>query len=265
MSTHQPPTGSAVRLDLSRNAPDLALLLIVAALAWLWTVSESRTMGNMPGTMGLSIPAFLLMWGLMMTAMMLPSAAPTAALFSRTITADRVPRLVTFALGYLVVWTATGIPAYVLAWVADVAVDRSLGVALAAAIFVGNGVYQLTRLKTSCLSHCRTPISSVFHYASWTGRLREFRVGVHHGAYCLACCWSLMALMIAFGVMNLWAMVALAAVIGIEKLLPRGEEFSRAIGVISLGLAVLVFFVPEIAPGLTGEAMEMSSAPMGGM
>jgi predicted metal-binding membrane protein len=71
--------------------------------------------------------------------------------------------------------------------------------------------------------------------------------------------------MMAFGVMNLWAMVALGAVIGIEKLWSHGERFSRAVGVASLGLAVLVFFVPEIAPGLTGEVMDMSSGAMGGM
>jgi predicted metal-binding membrane protein len=176
-------TGSAVRVDIARAAPYLIVLLIASSFAWLWTFDQARSMGNMPGTMGMSVAAFLVMWGFMMTAMMLPSAAPTAALYSRTIVSDRYRRLGAFAAGYLLVWTATGVPAYVLAWLADVAVGRSLGIALAAGIFVANGAYQLTPLKYACLSHCRTPMGSVFEYASWHGRLRDLRVGLHHGAY----------------------------------------------------------------------------------
>ena len=196
---------------------------------------------------------FLVMWGVMMAAMMLPSAAPTAALYARTIVSGRLLRLVAFASGYMLVWTLSGVPAYLLVVGADAAVDRSAGIVLASGIFVCNGVYQLTSLKAACLSRCRTPIASTLEYASWGGRLRELRVGVHHGSYCLACCWSLMVLMMAFGVMNLWAMLGLASVVGVEKLWAHGDRFARAVGVASLALAIAVFFVPEIAPGLTGE------------
>jgi predicted metal-binding membrane protein len=108
-------------------------------------------------------------------------------------------------------------------------------------------------LKTVCLSHCRSPISHLFRYASYTGRLRDLRAGIHNGYYCCGCCWSLMGPMAAFGVMNLAAMVALA----VEKLSPGGDRFSKAIGVASLAAAVAVIWMPEIAPGLSSEPMVM--------
>jgi predicted metal-binding membrane protein len=247
--------GREVRLDLGRLSPYIALLLLFAAVAWLWTYQQARDMGNMPGTMGLSAPAFVVMWGLMMTAMMLPSAAPVAALYSRTVQTRRLLRIGSFAGGYLLVWTASGLAAFALAWGVDRASNDTVGVALASTIFAVSGIYQLTPLKYACLSHCRSPIAHLFHYASWRGALVDLRVGVHHGAFCLACCWSLMALMAVFGVMNLWAMVVLAAIVALEKLWSRGPMLGRAVGVVSLGLAIVVIFVPEIAPGVTGTPM----------
>jgi predicted metal-binding membrane protein len=185
-------------------------------------------------------------------------------MYARTIQTRRLARLSMFASGYLAVWAASSIPAFALAWLADVAIDRSFGTALAVAIFAGNGVYQLTPLKYACLSHCRSPLSHLFHYASWSGPLVHLRVGVHHGVSCFGCCWSLMTLMAVFGVMNLWAMLALAGVIAVEKLWDQGERFSKGIGVASLGLAAAVIFVPELAPGLTGGAMAMGDAMAGG-
>lgn len=129
------------------------------------------------------------------------------------------------------------------------------GTVAAAAVFAVNGVYQLTALKDFCLTKCRSPIGLLLRYASYRGPSRHLRAGAHHGAFCLGCCWSLMLLLTAFGVMNLWAMVGLAALVTAEKRLPRGRLVARVVGLTSLALAIAVFWVPLLAPGLTGSGM----------
>jgi predicted metal-binding membrane protein len=211
--------------------------------------------------MGLGIGTFVAVWALMMTAMMLPSIAPFASLYTRTFTENRATRLAALASGYLLVWTLAAIPAFGLAWLADRVVGghSSVATALAIAIFAACGVYQLTPIKDRCLAHCRSPLGFVLKFGSYRGHSRDLRVGLHHGAYCFACCWGLMALLIAFGLMNLGAMVVLAAVVLIEKTSAWGSLFSRAVGAGSLVLAVVVIFRPALAPGLH------AGTPVGGM
>ncbi|MGV9347076.1 DUF2182 domain-containing protein [Streptomyces spiralis] len=240
-----------------RAAGPVGLLLVAAAAAWVWVVTRWAGMQAMPGTMGLGLPAFLAVWTLMMAAMMLPATASVAALYARTIIVRRTPRMVVFTVAYLLVWAAAGLPAYALA--AGLGRAASLpataGTAVAAAVFAVGGVYQLTPLKDRCLVHCRSPVGLMLRYASYPGRSRDLRAGAHHGAFCLGCCWSLMTLLAVFGVMNLWAMVVLAAVITAEKLAPAGRLVARAVGIASIALAVAVFWVPALAPGLTGGDM----------
>ena len=240
--------------NLQRYTPQLLVLLVVAGIAWAFTVDLARGMGGMPGTMGMDLLAFIAMWGLMMTAMMLPSAAPFATLYWRTFQSDRVMHAVQFVGGYLLVWTLVGVPAFGLAWLAGEAAraEPAVGTALAVTVFAVAGLYQLTSLKYRCLSHCRTPLGDMIHYANYRGPLRDLRIGAHHGLFCFSCCWSLMALMAAFGFMNLWAMVALAAIVAIEKLWSRGEAFGRLTGAVAIALAVAVIFEPRLAPGLAG-------------
>ncbi|MET8075230.1 DUF2182 domain-containing protein [Streptomyces sp. NPDC005303] len=244
-------------VTLRRGASPAGLLLLAAAAAWVWVVTRWGGMEAMPGTMGLSLPAFLAVWTLMMAAMMLPATAPVGALYARTITLHRTPRMVVFTVGYLLVWAAAGLPVYGLA----VGLGRveylpaSAGTAVAATLFAVNGVYQLTPLKDRCLARCRSPIALMLRYASYAGPSRDLRAGAHHGAFCLGCCWSLMVLLAAFGVMNLWAMVALTAVITTEKLAPAGHLVARVVGIASIALAVAVFWFPALAPGLTGGGM----------
>jgi predicted metal-binding membrane protein len=225
---------------------------LLAAVLWLVVATWARSMDAMPGTMGLGLAMFVVMWSLMMAAMMLPSSMPLAALYARTVTIHRQRRLVLFGAGYLLAWALTGLPVFGLAWVAGRLAGNNPGWATAAAsaIFAIVGLYQLTPLKDRCLHHCRSPLSHLFRYASYRGRLRDLRAGLHHGMYCLGCCWGLMSLMVAFGVMNLWAMVALAAVIALEKQWTHGAAVARLTGVAALALALLVPFVPELAPGL---------------
>ena len=238
--------------SLRRLTPPASLLLLGAAGAWVGVVVVARHMGPMLGTMGLGIGSFVAVWALMMTAMMLPSVTPFASLYTRSFTEHRGRRLVAFGSGYLLVWSLAAIPAYALAWPADrfSGSHPTAATGLAVAIFAGCGIYQLTPIKDRCLARCRSPLGFVFKFGAYSGRTRDLRVGLYHGAFCLACCWGLMALLVAFGLMNLTAMVVLAAVVLLEKTSPWGSRFSQALGVIALVLAVVVVFAPGVAPGL---------------
>jgi len=237
---------------LRHLTPVASLLLLGAAGAWFGVVVMARHMGPMAGTKGLGIGSFVAVWALMMAAMMLPSVTPFSSLYTRSLTQHRGPRLAAFGSGYLLVWSLAAIPVYALAWLVDrfVGIHPSAATGLAVAIFAGCGIYQLTPIKDRCLARCRSPLGFVFKFGAYNGPTRDLRVGLYHGAFCLACCWGLMALLIAFGLMNLTSMVVLSALILMEKTSPWGARFSRALGVIALVLAVVVIFVPGIAPGL---------------
>jgi predicted metal-binding membrane protein len=248
--------------SLRRLTPQAAVLLLLAAVAWLTTVGRAATMQGMTGTMGLGLAAFVGMWALMMAAMMLPSVAPVASMYQRSVRSYRALRLAGFTSGYLLAWAGAGIPAFSLtALAAQLVSDHPVRATAAAVIvFASCGVYQLTPLKSRCLRHCRSPLSLLLHYGGYHGRLRDVRAGAHHGAYCLGCCWSLMALFVVLGVMNLAAMVALAVVVLVEKLWVHGEVLARAVGVAALALAVAVIWLPALAPGLHGTNQMMSMA-----
>ena len=199
-------------------------MLIAAAGAWVATVALARGMAGMTGTMGLGLVVFVPVWTLMMAAMMLPSVTPTATLYARTIPGSgaagrRAARIAGLVVGYLAVWAAAGLPAFGLAWLAGWLTGRHPSAAhiAAVAVFAVAGAYQLTGLKDRCLARCRSPLGLLLHYGSYRGRLRDLRVGAHHGGYCLGCCWALMVILIAVGVMNVAAMVGLAALVLIEK------------------------------------------------
>jgi predicted metal-binding membrane protein len=229
-----------------------SVLLIVGAGAWVGVLAVAPGMTAMPGAMGLTFGAFMAVWALMMTAMMLPTTAPFAALYTRTLIDHRARRITELACGYLLVWVLAGVPAYGLAWVAGELVDTRPTAAkvLAVAIFAACGIYQLTPLKDRCLTRCRSPLGFIFKYGSYQGRLRDVRVGMSHGGFCLGCCWALMAVLVAVGLMDEAAMVALGAVVLAEKTWTWGPQLSRAVGVVALVLAVVVVFRPSLAGGL---------------
>lgn len=232
--------------------PQTSALLFLAAAAWAATLVIARGMTTMTGTTGLGAGAFVAVWTLMMAAMMLPSVAPLASLYARSVTANRAVRVSSLIAGYLVAWAAAGVPAYGLSGLTSWLDDHHPAVAhgLAVAIFAACGVYQLTGLKDRCLAHCRSPFGLLLRYGSFRGRTRDLRAGLHHGGYCLGCCWALMAILIAVGVMNIAAMVALAVFIMAEKVSPRGEAIARLGGMVALALAIAVIWLPWLAPGL---------------
>jgi predicted metal-binding membrane protein len=248
---------AALGLPARRLGPAWAALIVLALLGWLITIRQATTMGIGPGAMGLTLPAFLLLWIVMMAAMMFPSVAPVAILWSRSIVARatgpaRTWRISTFVGGYLVIWGSFGVLAYVALLATEHLVESAPDAAhwLGVTIFVVAGIYQLTPLKGACLRHCRSPVMSLMHYANFKGRVRDFRVGLHHGAYCVGCCWGLMIVLVAVGVMNVAAMVLLAVVIFLEKLWSRGELLSRIVGVALIAIAVVAAFEPSILPAL---------------
>jgi predicted metal-binding membrane protein len=229
----------------------------LAATAWTVTIVLAGNMGNGPGTMGLTVLPFLGLWVVMLSAMMLPSAAPVAVLWMRLIGgaatgSSRVLRMVLFLCGYLLVWAAFG----AVAFAALTGTGRLLSASPTAAkwlgvsIFIVAGVYQLTPWKDWCLRHCRSPIGALMYYLGFKGRGRDLRVGMHHGATCAGCCWGLMVVLVAVGVMNLAAMAALAVVIAAEKLWRYGKPFARAVGVVLVVVGVLAIWFPWLLPGL---------------
>lgn len=183
----------------------------------------------------------LAMWAAMMAAMMLPSAAPMILLHisicRRRAGADgALATTALFLLGYLATWVAFSLAATALQWALASAallspMLASSSEALAASLFVAAGIYQWTPLKQSCLRRCRSPLDFLITY--WrSGRWGSFAMGLRHGAFCLGCCWLLMLLLFAGGLMNLLWIAGLAAFVLIEKLSPAGHWISRAAGTV---------------------------------
>jgi predicted metal-binding membrane protein len=248
---------AALGVPPKQLAPAWIALVVLAALAWVVTIDQANGMGIGPGAMGLAFPAFILLWVAMMAAMMFPSVAPVAILWARTIQgrstgAIRAWRITTFVAGYLVAWASFGVVAFVALLGTERLVDEAPEVAkwLAVGIFLTAGVYQLTPLKRACLRHCRSPLTSILHYASMQGWARDFRIGLHHGLYCVGCCWGLRVVRVAGGVMNLAAMALLAAVIFLEKIWRRGDTFAKVVGIGFVAFALVIPFAPRLAPGL---------------
>jgi predicted metal-binding membrane protein len=230
----------------------------VTAIAWLYLFIARQNMdmsmpamSDMPGmgdmAMPFAAPWVFAMWWVMMLGMMLPSAAPMiltfAALQRRKRERDQpyVPTAM-FVAGYLVVWGVFSLAATTAQWALQQGALLSPMLALTSplaggVLFILAGIYQLTPLKNACLRQCRSPFAFVLNH--WRdGRYGALRMGASHGVYCLGCCWVLMALLFAVGVMNLIGVAAIATLVFVEKLL-RGGVWVGRIG----GGAMAVFGV----------------------
>jgi predicted metal-binding membrane protein len=193
-------------------------------------------------TFGYAILMFF-MWWIMMVAMMLPSAAPMILLHAmvnrkaraRTGEPGNPWPTASFTLGYLLSWAAFSVIAAALQWTFEEAgllspmMMNGTSTLLAGTILVLAGLYQLTPIKQACLKHCRGPISFLSHH--WRpGSGGALVMGLHHGAYCLGCCWGLMAILFFGGIMNLYWITGLALIVLLEKLLPLGRRLSLITG-----------------------------------
>ncbi|RVQ68816.1 DUF2182 domain-containing protein [Croceicoccus ponticola] len=199
------------------------------------------------------------MWWVMMIAMMLPAATPTILLYAKAVGASAhvsadgsngamSPATGAFLAGYLIVWGGFSVFATLLHMMLDATgLLSAMGMAsqsrvLSAIVLIAAGAYQLSPLKEACLNHCRSPGQFLArHYRP--GRLGGMRMGVIHGAYCVGCCWLLMALLFVGGVMNLAWIALLTLLVAAEKLLPWGRAVAivAGLGCIGWGIAILVF------------------------
>jgi len=183
-------------------------------------------------TLGYAALVFV-MWWIMMIAMMTPSAAPVILLFA-ALKRDAGGITGLFLSGYLLIWGGFSLAATALQWGLNRLHLLSPGMAIDGAVLAGTvlilaGFYQLTPLKDACLKQCRAPAQFLTerHRPGATGALR---MGLEHGAYCLGCCWALMALLFVGGVMNLYWIVGIAGFVALEKLAPQGRTLTHILG-----------------------------------
>jgi predicted metal-binding membrane protein len=238
----------------------LGALLALAVVAWLVTDERMGGMDSMPGMALGSLGFYVTVWVVMMAAMMFPSVAPTVLMYDRLREGHRArgkgaapDATGLFVAGYLLVWTVAGVAAYGLFELvraiapAFLAWDEA-GRYITAGVIVAAAVYQLTPLKQACLVKCRSPM--MFLAERWRhGRAGALELGTRHGAWCLGCCWALMAALFAVGVMSLGWMALIATFIAGEKLLPWPVAARRTVAVLLLVLGLGIAFVPAEVPG----------------
>lgn len=242
--------GSTWKAVLKRDgAIVLSGLALLAGLAWVYMFYLAGGMGEMTGPQMQAWGAgeftvLFVMWAVMMVAMMVPSAAPmilTFAMISRRRRQKQrsfVPTTV-FLMGYLVTWTGFSLLLAFAQWGLHAAallspMMVSTSSVLSGCLLLGAGLFQWTRLKHACLSRCASPMG--FLTAAWEeGTWGALRMGVKHGSYCIGCCWLLMLLLFATGVMNLLWVAVIAAFVLVEKVMPGSKWVSRGAGLGLMG------------------------------
>ncbi|HVB71873.1 MAG TPA: DUF2182 domain-containing protein [Acidimicrobiales bacterium] len=228
-----------------------AVLITLAAAGWWWSarmaghMTGGRSMGMQMSPISLSLAAFVAAWVAMMGAMMFPAVLPVVLTYRRAALRHRVAPTAAFVLGYLIVWSAVGVPSY-FAWrelQGPIAADETWAARLAGGVFIVAAAYQLSPYKSACLRHCRTPMSFFMRQRHDLRTVNgAARAGTQHGLLCLGCCWALMAVLVALGTMNIAWMVALAALIFVEKVTPQGELIARlvAMALLAFGLGFVI-------------------------
>jgi len=269
-----------VRLNLSKSFEAvlkhdrivvLFALTIVMMLAWIYTLAgigmsmNAFEMTSMPILIISDRPAsisykswdsihfifMLTMWWLMMIAMMLPSATPTillAAALNRRSQADANPygKTTFFTAGYLIAWLIFSFVAVMCQWLLEISgvmtnMMQNSSKELAAVLLIMAGIWQFTPLKQACLRHCRSPVSFLTRYRR-PGNSGAFMMGLHHGTFCLGCCWFLMGLLFVICIMDVYWIIGLTLFVLIEKLYANGPLFGKACGIVIIvaGLALLL-------------------------
>jgi len=249
---------------LSWRVATYATLLVAAAAAWIVTAAASSPMPGdamAPAAPGWSsVGLFLVTWVVMMAAMMFPSVAPMVATFV-SVQRGRVARQMPaarggtalFVAGYLLAWSAIGLAVAALPVVGDLADpmfwhDNARW--LVAGTLTAAAVYEVTPWKQACLRKCQGPMGFVVH--SWrNGHRGALRMGLEHGAWCVGCCWALMAGLVALGLMSVPWMALIALLIAVEKMLPWRRAGTGMVTAALLGLAAGA----ALTPGLVGAGM----------
>ena len=267
---------SALETVLRRDRPLVAgALVVTAALAWaylVWLAADMDMDGMdmtgyrmIPAGLGLMAPAsapwraiefafVFVMWAVMMIGMMAPSVAPMILMYARmgrqgNVTGKPLAATGWFAAGYFLVWIGFSLAATLCQWMIERAalldsrMTSGSGV-LGGIVLIAAGIYQWSPLKTVCLAQCQSPIGFLMRYGGFRGDVPGCLVmGVRHGAYCVGCCWVLMALLFVGGVMNVVWIALLGLLVLLEKLTPFGGWIARAAGLafIAAGAGMLVF------------------------
>ena len=259
---------------LGRRARALLIGALLVAAVVAWAVTDLRMAGMGGGTDLGSLGFYVGIWVVMMAAMMFPSVWPMIVAYHAIARRRRelgkaapAAGSTVFLAGYLIAWTLYGLIAYgvieagraldgdLLAW------DRA-GPYVAGAVILAAAAYQLTPAKDVCLRKCRSPMH--FFFGIWRdGASGAVRMGIEHGAWCVGCCWALMAALFALGAMSLGWMAFVGALIAIEKLLPWKPAANRGVAVMLLVLGLAVITTPASVPGLGPASMSKESMSNG--
>ncbi|MCD9120548.1 DUF2182 domain-containing protein [Cupriavidus sp. UGS-1] len=270
------PAGAVSLLDAGRYSElrqrDRLLvwgcMLVIAALAWGYLIHLHRSMAPaadhaaMMAGMGMAMPwtaadglYTFAMWVVMMIGMMAPAAAPVMLIYAglqRRRQGKRLPAtVVCFGLGYLAVWVGFSAAITLVQWGLHETMLLSPAMAISSRVAGGAilslaGLYQLTPWKRACLTHCRSPLG--FLMTNWRdGKRGALTMGIRHGAFCLGCCWALMAVLFVTGVMALLWVTALALLVLLEKAGPAGLQVARLSGIVLIAAGVLLIWL-AVAP-----------------
>jgi predicted metal-binding membrane protein len=256
------------------------VVLLAWSALWLWQVSPYGRylnhaelahfdLAGEPGDAAAQAAIYVAGWLLMSVAMMLPTTFPLLELFHRMTRQrdDRVRLLALVVAGYLGAWLAFGVAAHAFDLALHGALERSRWLQSNAWVFGAGpllvaGAFQFTTLKYRCLDKCRAPLSFVVqHWRGGNAGMQALRIGAHHGAFCVGCCWALMLLMFAVGTGNVGWMLALGAVMAVEKNAPWGRRLSAPLGVAllawgsSLALSQAAAGAGDVAADGPGEAL----------
>lgn len=249
---------------------DTAILYLsiagIVALAWWYLIDMATSMSAMnsmdnrqdTGIQSWSLHTFwmmFLMWTIMMVGMMLPSAIRAIMIYAKVAQQTNYPTLLLtlcFIAGYIIVWTLFSVVATVMQWwlnqqalLSPMLVSSSD--LLGASLLIAAGVYQLTPLKDTCLKHCQSPIGFISQHFK-KGYAGASRMGLHHGFYCLGCCWILMSLLFVAGVMNLLWILTITLYVMLEKLLPASRYITNVAGLLLIitGLCLFLWHFLEV-------------------
>jgi len=255
------PADTGLKRPTLRQWDKATLYLSIAgivALSWWYLIDMAASMSAMAtiaslqdtGLQSWSLQTFsmmLVMWSIMMVGMMLPSAVRTIMIYARVAQQTNSSTLLAtlcFIAGYLAVWALFSLAATCLQWwLNEQAMLSPMLVSssdlLGASLLIAAGIYQLTPFKDTCLKHCQSPIGFIsLHFKK--GYTGASRMGLHHGFYCLGCCWVLMGLLFVAGVMNLLWILAITLFVLLEKLLPPYLLTTRIAGVLMIVTGLLL-------------------------
>lgn len=251
---------------------ELALSGLLLAVAWVLTHQLSEpgmrtgiltgadpmddTMGDPMRPPVLAVVLFLVTWTVMMAAMMVPSIVPFTVGIYRLLRASRARRggRAALTVAYFLIWVATGVVAYfVVRAFEQLAGTPETQARAGAVVLLAAGVYQLTPLKRVCLRHCRSPMLLIVQHGQTAlhSRFGATRAALAHGGHCLGCCWALMAVLLAAGVMSLTWMAIIAAIVALEKLHRHGELISRVLGGVILVAGLTLLMEPAALPTMS--------------